>query len=87
LDEELRPFGIRVSCISPGATNTELAKETWSPPDDPYRSHFLQPEDVACAVVFVVSQPPRVAVPRINLLPLVEPPYSPLLPLDPPSPA
>jgi NADP-dependent 3-hydroxy acid dehydrogenase YdfG len=82
LDEELRQFGIRVSCISPGATNTELAKETWSPPDDPYRPYFLQPEDVAGAVVFVVDQPPRVTVPRINMIPLVEPLYSAMLPLE-----
>jgi len=82
LDEELRQYGIRVSCISPGATNTELAKETWSPPDDPYRPHFLQPEDVAGAVVYVVSQPAHVTVPRLNLLPFVEPPYSAPLPLD-----
>ncbi|NIQ78369.1 MAG: SDR family NAD(P)-dependent oxidoreductase [Anaerolineae bacterium] len=81
LDEELRKFGIRVSCISPGATNTELAKDTWSPPDDPYRPHFLQPEDVARAILYVASQPPHVTVGQILLLPTVEPRYSPLLPL------
>lgn len=81
LDEELRPFGIRVSCISPGAADTDLAKGTWSPPDDPYRAHFLRPEDVARAVLFVVSQPPHVTIPRLSILPLVEPPYSPFLPI------
>jgi NADP-dependent 3-hydroxy acid dehydrogenase YdfG len=82
LDEELRPFGIRVSVISPGATNTELAKETWSPPDDPYRPHFLQPEDVASAVVFVVGQPRHVTVPRLTMIPRIEPLYSSILPLE-----
>jgi NADP-dependent 3-hydroxy acid dehydrogenase YdfG len=82
LDEELREFGIRVTCISPGATNTELAKETWSPPDDPYRRHYLQPEDVAGAILYVSSQPPHVSIRRLDLLPLIEPPYSAVLPID-----
>ncbi|MGQ9599121.1 MAG: SDR family oxidoreductase [Anaerolineae bacterium] len=82
LDEELRRFGIRVSCISPGATDTDLAKATWSPPDDPYRALFLRPEDVAGAVLFVVGQPQHVTIPRLNILPMVEPPYSPFLPLE-----
>lgn len=81
LEEELRPFGIRVCVICPGAINTDLAIDTWSPPDDPYRPHFLQPEDVADAVAWVLSQPARVVVGRIVLRPLVEPPYGATLPL------
>lgn len=79
LEEELRPYGIRVCVICPGAINTDLAKETWSPPEDPYRPHFLQPHDLADAVAWVLGQPPRVAVSRIVLRPLVEPPYGQLL--------
>ena len=81
LEEELRPFGIRVCVICPGAINTDLAIDTWSPPDDPYRPHFLQPEDVADAVAWVLSQPARVVIGRIVLRPLVEPPYGATLPL------
>lgn len=81
LEEELRPFGIRVCVICPGAINTDLAIDTWSPPDDPYRPHFLQPEDIAEAVAWVLSQPARVAVGRIVLRPLVEPPYGATLPM------
>lgn len=82
LDEELREFGIRVTCVSPGAVNTELAKDTWSPPDDPYRPHFLQPEDLAAMILFIASQPPRVTIPHVHMRSLVEPPYSSVLPLE-----
>jgi NAD(P)-dependent dehydrogenase (short-subunit alcohol dehydrogenase family) len=82
LDEELRPFGIRVSYIAPGATNTELGVDHWSPPDDPYRPYYLQPEDVARAIVFVASQPPHVAVAQMLVLPTIEPRYAPFLPIE-----
>jgi 3-oxoacyl-[acyl-carrier protein] reductase len=82
LEEELRPHGIRVCVICPGAINTDLAKGTWSPPLDPYRPHYLQPDDIADAVAWVLRLPSRVAVSRIVLRPLVEPPYGPLLPLS-----
>jgi 3-oxoacyl-[acyl-carrier protein] reductase len=81
LDEELRKFGIRICCISPGAVNTDLAKDTWSPLSDPYRPHYLQPQDVARVVLFVVDQPDHVAIESIILRSMVEPPYSPPLPL------
>jgi 3-oxoacyl-[acyl-carrier protein] reductase len=82
LDDELRKFGICVCCISPGAVNTDLASATWSPPDDPYRPYYLQPEDVARVIQFVASQPEHVAIESIVLRPSIEPPYSPPLPLN-----
>ena len=82
LEEELRPFGIRVCVICPGAINTDLALDSWSPADDPYRPHYLQPDDVADAVAWVLGLPARVVVGRIILRPLVEPPYGATLPLS-----
>ena len=82
LEEELRPFGIRVCVICPGAINTDLAIDSWSPPNDPYRPHYLQPDDVADAVAWVLGLPARVVVGRIILRPLVEPPYGATLPLS-----
>ncbi len=82
LNEELRRYGIRVCCISPGAVNTDLAKNTWSPPDDPYRPYYLQADDVARAIEFVVQQSPLVTIESIVMRPSVEPPYSPPLPLE-----
>lgn len=80
LDEELRSEGIRVTSIYPGATDTELSLETWAPAGDPRRPFFMKPEDVAAAVTYVASQPPRVVVRKVVLQPLIEPPYSDFLP-------
>jgi NADP-dependent 3-hydroxy acid dehydrogenase YdfG len=82
LDEELRPHGVRVTSIFPGATDTDLSADTWAPADDLRRPYFLAPADVAQAVAFALEQPPRVAVSRIVLRPMIEPPYSDFLPLD-----
>lgn len=76
LDEELRADGIRVTGIHPGATDTSLAYEWWSPPDDPQRPFFLKAEDVAEVIVYVASQPSRVVVKQIVLMPMIEPPHS-----------
>jgi 3-oxoacyl-[acyl-carrier protein] reductase len=78
LDEELRPFGVRVTTICPGAVDTELV--TWDPPG--YRPHFLRPSDVADAIAYAVRQPPHVAVGLIVVRPFVEPPHSPMLSLE-----
>lgn len=82
LNEELRSKGIRVSGIHPGATDTELALNTWSPADDPRRPFFLKPEDVADAVVYVASQPTRVVIKQMIIQPMIEPPYSDFLPVE-----
>jgi NAD(P)-dependent dehydrogenase (short-subunit alcohol dehydrogenase family) len=82
LGEELRKHGIRVTSIHPGATDTPLAFDSWSPPDDPRRPYFLKAEDVAEAVVYAASQPPHVVIKQIVIQPLIEPSYSEFLPLD-----
>jgi NAD(P)-dependent dehydrogenase (short-subunit alcohol dehydrogenase family) len=82
LDEELRGQGIRVTGIHPGATNTPLAYDSWAPPDDPRRPYFLQPDDVAEAVVYAASQPARVVIRQIIVQPMIEPPYSDFLPVE-----
>jgi len=82
LDEELRAQGIRVTGIHPGATDTSLAYESWSPPDDPQRPYFLQAEDVAEAIVYAASQPRRVVIKQLIIMPLMEPPHSPNLSVE-----
>jgi NAD(P)-dependent dehydrogenase (short-subunit alcohol dehydrogenase family) len=82
LEEELRPEGIRVTSIFPGATDTALPAASWSPIDDPRRTYFLQPDDVAAAVSYALKQPQRVAVSRVVLRPMIEPPYSDFLSVD-----
>ncbi|MDN3645217.1 SDR family oxidoreductase [Pontixanthobacter aestiaquae] len=61
LAQEMREWGGRCTVISPGMVNTEFFDEP--KPDK------LQPEDVADAVVFALSQPDTSAVHEIHLMP------------------
>lgn len=71
LVEEIRGSGLRATLISPGPTDTRL----WDPLDPdhrddlPARERMLAPTDVAEAVVFAVTRPPRVAVEWIRIMP------------------
>lgn len=58
LDRELREKGIRVTAICPGGTATEFAMGAGRTPDMPGLSKMLRAEEVAAAVVTVLSQPP-----------------------------
>jgi NADP-dependent 3-hydroxy acid dehydrogenase YdfG len=64
--------GVRLTLISPGATDTSI----WDPfdpdhrPGFPSRSAMLRPADVAEAVLFVVTRPPSVQVDWLRLGPV-----------------
>ena len=69
---QLKGMGIRVCSIAPG----QVANELWgiTDPDDidhktDEQREFLRSEDVARAVVFVLSQPPHVTVRNLVMLP------------------
>jgi 3-oxoacyl-[acyl-carrier protein] reductase len=66
--EELRGYNIRVSVICPGSTNTEL-----SPHEGKNAAKMLQPEDIAHAVVMLVTQSPRSFVSEILVRPTQKP--------------
>ncbi len=57
LDRELRAKNIRVSTICPGGTATEFAMGAGRTPDMPGLANMLNAEDVAAAIVTVLSQP------------------------------
>lgn len=61
LREELRGSGVRVTVIEPGMVNTPFF-------DDPPET-AMEPEDIAAAVLYAVSQPERVDVNEILLRP------------------
>ena len=64
LREELRPRGIRVIAVYPGATDTSI----WdSVPGDWPREKMMQAEEVAGAVAFAVSCPSNVLIEDITL--------------------
>ena len=68
---EYRGTGVRLTLISPGATDTTI----WDPfaperrPGFPARAEMLRPEDVADAVLFVATRPEHVQVDWIRLQP------------------
>jgi NADP-dependent 3-hydroxy acid dehydrogenase YdfG len=78
LRAEVTLAGIRVSIIEPGATSTEIHEHI---KDDRVRestrAHIekdgaMRPEDVADAIVFVVSLPPRVNISQMVIRPSVD---------------
>ncbi|MEW6046531.1 MAG: SDR family NAD(P)-dependent oxidoreductase [Bacillota bacterium] len=73
LDYELRPHGIKVTTIAPGGVNTYFAFGTGRTPGDPKLQEFLDAEDVADAVLFAVSQPPKSRIVEVVMRPMAEP--------------
>jgi len=67
--EEIRGTGVRASLLEPAATDTPI----WDPldpdanPNLPDRAGMLRPLDVAEAVAFVVTRPPNVRVPLLQI--------------------
>ena len=72
LDHECRDRNVKVSYIAPGGVDTYFAFGTGRTQGDPTLSEFLSPEDVADAVVFAVTQPPKSRVFLIGMRPLSE---------------
>jgi len=71
LTAEYRGAGVRLTLVSPGATDTTI----WDPftperrPGFPSRAAMLRPEDVADAVLFAATRPDHVQVDWIRLQP------------------
>lgn len=72
LDREVRTDGIRVTAICPAGTNTEFAIGLGRTDGDPALDDFLQPNDVAAAVVVVLEQPRRMRTTQWNLWSMAE---------------
>ena len=66
LREELRPRGIRVIALMPGATDTAIWKTLW--PEAPRRK-MMSAETVAMAVVNALKLPPESVAEELLLLP------------------
>ncbi len=66
LREELRPRGIRVVALMPGATNTDLWNQFWS---EAPRDKMMSPETVADAVVNLLLLPANSAVEELVIAP------------------
>lgn len=72
LDHECRERGVKVTYIAPGGVNSYFAFGTGRTPGDPKLQEYLDNEDVAEAVVFAVTQPPKSRVFLIAMRPMRE---------------
>jgi NADP-dependent 3-hydroxy acid dehydrogenase YdfG len=78
LRAEVTLAGIRVSIIEPGATATEIHEHIKDERvreftrDHVQKDGAMQPEDVAAAIIFAVSLPPRVNVSQLVIRPSVD---------------
>jgi NAD(P)-dependent dehydrogenase (short-subunit alcohol dehydrogenase family) len=68
LREELRPKGIRVIALLPGATDTAIWNTLW--PKAPRRK-MMSPATVAEAVISAILLPPNATVENLEILPAV----------------
>lgn len=66
LAEELRPHGVRVGVLVPGAVDTPIWDAIGSAPP---RDKMLRPEDVARAAVLMATLPPHASLEELTLLP------------------
>jgi NAD(P)-dependent dehydrogenase (short-subunit alcohol dehydrogenase family) len=69
LAAEEKASGIRVSSIYPGEVDTPILEVRPQPVSDEHRRGILQPEDVAAAVLFIATLPPRASVPELVIAP------------------
>lgn len=61
---------IRATVISPGEIDTPILEHRPVAVTDEHRARILRSEDVADAVVYVASQPPRVCIPELVIKPM-----------------
>ncbi len=69
---EEKDSGVRVSNIYPGEIDTPILVARPKPVTDEQRAVILKPEDVAEAVLFVATLPPRVSVPELVIKPTAQ---------------
>ena len=73
LDHELREKGVRCTNVCPGGVATDFAMGTGRTPDMPQLKGMMRPEDVAEAVVFVLTRPRNHRILEVAFRPVTEP--------------
>ena len=71
LADELRHTAVRACVISPGEVETPILDLRPRPPDAAARRMMCQPQDIARAVVFACTLPPRTTVTEMVVTPTV----------------
>ena len=72
LDHELRPQGVRCTNVCPGGVATEFAMGRGRTPDMPELADMMSPEDVADAVLFVLTRPRNHRILEVAFRPMTE---------------
>ena len=72
LDHELRERGIRCTSICPGGVATDFAMGQGRTPDMPQLAGMMKPEDVAEAVMFVLTRPRTHRILEVAFRPVTE---------------
>ena len=72
LDHELRPQGVRCTNICPGCVATEFAMGRGRTPDMPELANMMSPQDVADAVLFVLTRPRNHRILEVAFRPISE---------------
>lgn len=73
IDYETREKGVKVSVVAPGGVHTHFAFGTGRTAGDPQLEEMMDAEDIAQAVLFAVTQPPKARVFMIGMRPMSEP--------------
>lgn len=69
LAAEEKDNGIRVCNIYPGEVNTPILEARPTPVGEERRRSMLQPQDLAAAVLFLATLPPRASIPELVITP------------------
>jgi NAD(P)-dependent dehydrogenase (short-subunit alcohol dehydrogenase family) len=72
LDHELREHGVRCTNVCPGGVATDFAMGRGRTPDMPALAGMMRPEDVAEAVLFVVTRPRTHRILEVAFRPVTE---------------
>jgi 3-oxoacyl-[acyl-carrier protein] reductase len=73
LDHELREQGVRCTNICPGGVATDFAMGHGRTPDMPQLAGMMSPDDVAEAVLFVLTRPRNHRILEVAFRPVTEP--------------
>lgn len=73
LDHEMRPGGVRCTNVCPGGVATDFAMGRGRTPDMPELEGMMAPEDVAEAVLFVLTRPRNHRILEVAFRPVTEP--------------
>lgn len=69
LNREENPNDVYASAVHPGEVDTPILDDRPTPPTPEHRARMLRAEDVAEAVLFIVTRPPHVHVPEMVIRP------------------